>query len=720
SPIVIKPFIKIKEQNHVLETLNKAAQEQSDEIHAGAAKLEEALNETQKASNAKSDFLANMSHEMRTPLNAIIGLSELSLSELSIDTIDTGKANKEILSNLEKIYEAGETLLSTVNDILDISKIEAGKLELVPNKYSIPSLINDTITQNILRINEKPIKFILDIDASMPTYLYGDELRIKQIFNNLLSNAFKYTKKGQVELRVNCEREGEAVWITVRVEDTGIGIRPKDIENLFTDYSQMDIKNNYKIEGTGLGLSITKKIAEMMEGFVTVESQYGKGSVFTAKIKQKFVDDSTIGEEVVNNLKNFRYSEHKRKKNSMIARKRMPYAKVLVVDDVITNLDVAKGMLKPYGMQIDCVTSGQEAVDAIRNKKVKYNAVFMDHMMPEMDGLEATKIIREEIGTEYARTVPIIALTANAIIGNEEMFLENGFQAFISKPIDVQQLDTILNTWIVSKQSKKTLLKAKKESAALYAKTVKAKQQGKLNILKDVFIEGVDIDEAMKRYNNDEIAYLNILRSYCLHTPAILKKIRGLSGNTSASSKASALSEYKIALHGLKGASYSICANIIGIEAGKLEIAAKENNNKNNFALLMTKNDSFITKVETLLYNLDKLLKKTAAGKKKKQKYHAPDSRLLSKLLDASKLYKTSTMEQIMRQLESYKYKTGNELISWLRNKMDNLNYDAIQTRLNKEINKQTNKEVKNVKKEKNHFGNRRQHIYSNHDTFNS
>ena len=595
---VIAAYVRdLREQKKMINEI-----EQRDKLlDAINAELKSALNEAHEANNAKSDFLAKMSHEMRTPLNVIIALSELSM--------DTGSASGEILSNLEKIYVAGETLLSTVNDILDISKIEAGMLELIPSEYDTPSLINDTITQNILLIGEKPIKFILEIDASMPTYLHGDELRIKQIFNNLLSNAFKYTKKGKVTLRVNCEREGDAVWMTIRVEDSGIGIRSEDTRNLFTDYSQMDIKTNHKIEGTGLGLSITKKISEMMGGFVTMESEYGKGSVFTAKIKQKFVNDSTIGEEVVNNLKNFQYSNHRRRKNSTLVRKQMPYAKVLVVDDMITNLDVTKGMLKPYGIQVDCVTGGQEAIDVIRNEKTIYDAIFMDHMMPEMDGIEAVRIIREEIGTEYAGTVPIIALTANAIIGNEEMFLKNGFQAFISKPINVKQLDAILNTWIASK------LKLKEESTESDEKSAKSTQKNNSNILKYAFVKGVDINEGIERYN-DETLYLDILRSYCLHTPAILEKIRTLSIDTSAPTKASektasiSLAEYTILIHGLKGSSSNICADTVSAEAEKLESAGREG----DVALIMAKNDSLIAMVEALLYDLGKLLEKADAG----------------------------------------------------------------------------------------------------------
>ncbi|MCL1941926.1 MAG: ATP-binding protein, partial [Synergistaceae bacterium] len=241
------------------------------DISATAAKLEVALSEARNANQSKSNFLARMSHEMRTPLNAILGLSELSL--------EAGGLNDEDYANLEKISNSGITLLSTVNDILDISKIEAGKLVLVPVKYDVPSLLNDTITQSITHIEDKRVEFVLNIDESLPIELFGDDLRVKQIFNNLLSNAFKYTKEGTVELGVHCDRDGETVWMTAWVRDTGIGIKPDDMNKLFSEYTQMDLESNRSIMGTGLGLPITKKMIEMMDGTISAKSEFGLGSV---------------------------------------------------------------------------------------------------------------------------------------------------------------------------------------------------------------------------------------------------------------------------------------------------------------------------------------------------------------------------------------------------------------------------------------------------------
>ena len=619
-------------------------------IISNALLRNEMVKSIQTANNAKSDFLAKMSHEMRTPLSAIIGFSGLAL--------DSGELTEKTQSNLEKIYDSGKTLLSTVNDILDISKIEAGKLELISSVYAIPSLINDTVTQSIMRIGEKPIKFILDINEDLPTNLYGDELRIKQVFNNLLSNAFKYTKEGWVKLSVRCERDAETVWMTIRIEDTGIGIKSEDMGKLFASYAQVDPKSNCRIEGTGLGLSITKKLAQMMGGDVTVDSEYGKGSIFTVKLLQKYVDGSVIGNDIMKNLKNFCYSDNKRKRVSGLVRMKMPNVKVLVVDDVHTNLDVAKGMMKPYGMRIDCVTSGQEAINTIREEKIKYDLIFMDHMMPGMDGIETTRIIRGEIGTKYAENIPIIALTANAIVGNKEMFLQNGFQGFISKPIDVVQLDSVLRTWVKSSQSNETIV---------------ASETGTTTQIK---ASTIDFVQGVKRFGS-EADYFEVIRAFCMHTPILLDTLRNFSAEAPA-----ALNEYAVTVHGIKGSCYGICANMAGAEAEKLEKAARAGDTQQ----IMANNLPFVQIMESTLRDLNTILQKAADQKRSKKTAAVPDSGLLSRLLEAANKYDTSGIKQIMGELESYEYESGGELVSWLREQMDFFAYDAIIERLKMEV----------------------------------
>ncbi|MDR2295427.1 MAG: response regulator, partial [Clostridiales Family XIII bacterium] len=360
--------------------------------------------EKQKATDAmraKSEFLAGVSHEIRTPLNAVIGLGELEMrKDLPPDTLE----------NLAKMQNSGNILLGIINDLLDISKIESGRFEMTPAEYDLPSMINDTVSLNIVRIGSKPIDFSLELADDLPVRLFGDELRIKQILNNLLSNAFKYTREGKVTLSMRGRRDGDAFWLICRVSDTGIGIRKEDIGRLFTEYNKLDMTSNRHIEGTGLGLSICKNLVEMMGGCIEVESVYGAGSAFTADMRQTLVGDAIMDRATMQNLMSFNYNLERNKRSKNLILTQMPYARVLVVDDVVTNLDVAKGILLPYGLTVDCASGGREAVRLVRAGNPRYDLIFMDHMMPEMDGIETVRVIREEIGTDYAKTVPIIAL----------------------------------------------------------------------------------------------------------------------------------------------------------------------------------------------------------------------------------------------------------------------------------------------------------------------
>ena len=399
--------------------------------------LRTTMEELELASKAKSEFLATMSHEIRTPMNAIIGIAQIELQKghLSADNEDA----------YERIFESGSSLLNIINDILDLSKIETGRLELIPEEYDVTSLINDAIQLNIVNIGIKPIDFSLEINEFLLSRLYGDELRLKQILNNLLSNAIKYTNEGYVKLTVNHSIEGEDINLIFMVEDSGQGMKQEDLDNLFTKYQRFNADANRNTQGTGLGLSITKKLIEMMEGNIEVISQYGKGTTFKVTVKQRVSSYEVIGAEMANRLKNFTFTGHRRKEKLRITRTAMPYGKVLVVDDVSTNLFVAEGLLIPYELKVDLVESGFMAIAKIDAGNT-YDIIFMDHMMPQMDGIETTKKIRE-IG--YTGT--IVALTANALVGNDEMFKQNGFDGFISKPIDIRQLNALLNRFIRDK-----------------------------------------------------------------------------------------------------------------------------------------------------------------------------------------------------------------------------------------------------------------------------
>jgi len=629
------------------------------------------MQDIQSANQAKSDFLANMSHEMRTPLNAILGLSEL--------TLDAGRLNNEDRENLEKISNAGKTLLGTVNDILDISKIEAGKFELVPSVYEIPSLINDTAIQSLMHKGEKPVEFILDIDVNLPYQLFGDELRIRQIFNNLLSNAFKYTKEGTIELGVTCEREGGTVWISAYVRDTGIGIRPENISRLFDEYAQMDRQANRRIMGTGLGLSIAKRLIDLMNGTISVESEYGKGSVFSFRLPQKSVNDAVIGPEMADSLKNFNFYEQKRQQSANLARVSMPYARVLIVDDMVTNLDVAKGLMKPYGMQIDCVTSGQQAIDAIRGEKARYNAVFMDHMMPGMDGIETTRRIRD-IGTEYAKTVPIIALTANAITGNEAMFMDNGFNAFVSKPIETPRLDAVIRQWVRDKEQEKRHLD---RQSSVKEKILPDTRSGRdrraamnrrsgfdRRMFGKLFYE-LNVNKGIERFGGDKEEYLEVLRSFAVNTRPLLDKLKDVSSEN--------LAEYSIIVHGIKGAGRVIGANTVGAKAEDLEKAA----GAGDFKFVNENNAEFLEDTLKLISELDDVIEKidtmSAGEKPKKDK---PDKDVLAQLLTACDNYNIDGVDAAMAMINMYEYESDGGLAVWLKENAAQFNFTQIKEKL--------------------------------------
>ena len=564
-----------------------------------AALVAKQTEEVRKASKAKSDFLANMNHEIRTPVNVIVGLTELLLEE------DTSiEDSKEYL---EKINTAGSILVELISDILDISKIESGKFTLNPTEYEIPSLLNDVVTLNTIRIGEKPITFSLDIGSEVYANLNGDDLAVKQILNNLLSNAFKYTREGTVTLSVKCEREdNDVVKLFFSVSDTGIGIREEDIKKLYADYNQVDTRANRTIEGTGLGLVITKKLVELMDGEISLESEYGKGSTFSVYICQGFVNEERIDTKTVENLQSYRYEDAKKAANR-IKRPDLSWAKVLVVDDYKANHNVTKGLLVKYKIKADCVSSGQEAIDLIKLGQPVYDLVFMDHMMPGMDGIETTERIRA-LGTEYAETVTIIAFTANTVAGNEKVFLERGFQAFLPKPLSVKNLDTILRRWLMKKPSVQvsqpdSTPSPQENPQEDVAQDISIVQSDGIPTQSDVIssqsdrapseapfeIPGVNVKLGLSLYDNDMFLYLDIMRIYVENMPEELEKLRNPTEET--------LQAYAIDIHTIKGSSASIGAREISERAKKLETLAKNR----DLESLISLNDEFIRDTEKLV-----------------------------------------------------------------------------------------------------------------------
>ncbi len=379
------------------------------------------------ANRSKSIFLANMSHEIRTPINAILGFDEMILRESNEDT------TKEYASNIKN---GGRILLTLVNEILDFSKIESGKLEIVPVEYEISPLISDILDMIEFRATEKNLSVDYIIDRDLPSVLKGDDIRVREILTNLLTNAVKYTEKGGVTLSIQkLSSDEKKATLRISVEDTGIGIKDEDREHLWESFQRLDEQHNRGIEGTGLGLAITHKYVEMMGGTLCLNSKYGQGSEFWFDLEQDIVDPTPIGL--------FKREAQSLKREVDIYREGFtaPDAHVLVVDDVKVNLMVVKGLLKDSGIDIDTAESGAEAIEKM--KENRYDIVFLDHMMPEMDGVETLSRIQADPDIDSG-SMPIIALTANAITGVEKMYREHGFADYLSKPVDPHSLESIL------------------------------------------------------------------------------------------------------------------------------------------------------------------------------------------------------------------------------------------------------------------------------------
>jgi signal transduction histidine kinase/DNA-binding response OmpR family regulator len=532
--------------------------------------------EAEAANRAKSFFLAFMSHEIRTPLNAIIGFAEILLQR---------RLPLDIQEDLEKIHAAGIVLMGLINNILDFSKIEAG-MELTPVDYQVPSMINDIIQMNLIRIGKKPVNLELEMDETLPLKLRGDELRVKQILNNLLSNAVKYTGEGKVTLKISWQQEGEATAaLTFVVRDTGQGIRGEDQEKLFSPYTQFNADSNRNIEGTGLGLTITKSLVGLMNGNISVESEYGRGTAFTVVIKQQILDASPCGRETVENLKRFKLSGAAPGRENL-SRKYMGKARILVVDDVTMNLEVVKGLVRPYGLTMDGVGSGQEAVDLIRAENPRYDLIFMDHMMPGMDGMEASRLIRG-LDSAYARKIPIITLTANVMSRDAAMLLANGIDDFLSKPIDMPQLNDILEKWIPKEKQEEQPLPEGGDSPAFSGESLN--------------IQGIDTRQGRYNTGGTEKGYLAILSIFC-------SEMRDNIGRIRESLNAGDFALYTTLVHALKGSARSIGAVQAGDHAAELEEAGR----KHNLSGIEEKTDSLLAELRELIERITEALDKTA------------------------------------------------------------------------------------------------------------
>lgn len=515
-------------------------------------KLTEAQEEARAASEAKSRFLANMSHEIRTPINAVLGMDAILLRECK---------DESLREYAENIQSAGQALLGVVNDILDFSKIESDRLDLVPGKYVLGELIGSCVNLIRIRAQEKALAFHVERAEYLPKVLYGDVVRVRQIISNLLTNAVKYTREGSVTLFVEWRQlSGESGEIIVKVKDTGIGIKPENINDLFTSFRRLDEKKNRNIEGTGLGLSITKQLVELMGGSIEVESEYGKGSVFTVRIPQIVIESG--------NMESFEVSQESQthtEETELHTRN----ARILVVDDVAMNLQVVKGLLKNTGVKIDMAERGMEALEMMR--KTAYDIVFLDHMMPELDGVETLRILKQENPDIYEKT-PIIMLTANAVLGVEEQYRKEGFAGYISKPVDREMLYQCMLKHL-PKEKIDTGWTA--ESSADVAEAEKSTETGKAKAAgsEDPFVvlkrrmPEYDLDMALKYCSGVKEFLIEMLQEYVKSSFAERLK---------EPFEAEDAENYRIVVHSLKSTSLTVGFTEISQKAKELEMAAKE------------------------------------------------------------------------------------------------------------------------------------------------
>ena len=625
--------------------------------------MEQKAHEAEAAAQAKEDFLANMSHEIRTPLNAITGMVELALRN-----DDLPEQEREYLHN---IRVAGDELVTIIEDILDVTKIRSGALEITEEEYEVTSLVHDVVNTIQLLLGEKQVTLLVDVNPKIPSRLRGDDVRIKQVMMNLLSNAAKYTEKGSIRLEVDytpVSEENKEIELKVRVTDTGIGIAQEQLKDLFTKFKQGDSSRNRARGGSGLGLVLSKRLIDLMRGTILAKSVLGKGSEFMFTVRQEVIDARPCIEtdpQAVLQTSSYRQDNRaaagtgRRQKEDRHTTFTAPTATILLVDDNKVNLKVAEGLLRPYKMQVDTADSGQQAINMMQNQN--YDLVFMDHMMPQMDGVEATQIVRS-LGEERFRSIPIIALSANAVRGAKELFLEAGMNDFVPKPIEMRVMDRVLRKWLPDEKviSNRNIDEevVMEEIATGTAETDSLSWQ----------MEGIDVAVGMKYSGDDENLYREVLSDY-------MDTIEEKADIIEKAVEAEDLETYTIEVHSLKSISKSIGA----LELSDLAKELEANGKNSEWGPIIARTPALLKMYRDLYQVILPYHTTTEQETAPKQPVNDNElAELLDQLIDSVETYDSIRGEEIIAELSKFDYTDNwSDYMNETADAMNRLDYDV-------------------------------------------
>lgn len=565
------------------------------ELKEQTRELSELREELQRTMGYKEAFLSNMSHEIRTPIHAIIGFAEIMMKE---------SANEKLRTQIEMIKDSSYSLLAIINDVLDLSKLESGKMKLVNSNYYISYIIRDIEATYSLLASRKGLKFEVHLDDNIPSNLYGDKIRLRGTLLNILNNAVKYTKEGHIDFYIKVlDKTDEAVRLCFEVRDTGIGIRPEDRERIFESFSRLDINNNYSVEGRGLGLSIARGYMDLMGGRIEMDSEYGVGSTFRVIVDQKIVDDSPIDMDIVN--------ARKKKKGEGFAIKGI---KTLVVDDNPINLTVAEGLMKTYGLTVDKASGGKEAISQCMVNQ--YDLVFMDQMMPEVDGIRAMKEIRK-INEYYEEKCHIIVLTADAMAGAREKLIAEGFDEYLSKPLEMHRLETMLLKFVPEQNiididelnNENIIIESTPEDKTAAPVKDDAEDEA-ATVAEKLGIEPETLKKRIRDCGGSLSDYMSVCRIACKHADAKAKKLR-------ESQMSGDYDRYTIEVHALKSTAASLGNTELFERAREQETAGKEGRYSiidEGMESLVKDYLSFIDKIKAVVLKIDDTEQKAKAG----------------------------------------------------------------------------------------------------------